>query len=281
MISRLLDFLNLTKPRVTLMVVLTALAGYVLAGSGRGIVFVWMAIGTGLVAGATGCLNQYLERKEDGLMKRTQRRPLPAGRINSVHALVFGVALAVIGSVILWWKVNTLACLLADFTLGGYLWGYTPLKKKHPIALWVGAVPGAMPPLIGWAAARGSLDVGAWCLFGIQFCWQIPHFLALAWLYREDYAAAGFRVVGRDDLTPDGVLRHMEWASWALLLASFTPTLAGLAGTRYLLVAGLAGLVFLRVVHQARRSLSGPDIRRVFTASLAYLPLLFLFLWVD
>lgn len=269
------DYLVLAKPRIMLMVVLTAWIGFGLAGGRPGWTLLWTLLGTGISACSTGALNQYLERGPDARMRRTRTRPLPSGRMEPSRALLFGAACGLLGPALLAWKVNAAASLLTAFTIASYVGVYTPLKSMTPQSTWVGAVSGAMPPLIGWAAARGGLDAAAWALFAIQFLWQIPHFLALFWLYREDYAAAGFRTMPVVDPGGRSTAAQIALHSFTLLPASLMPTLCGLAGRPYGLGAFALGTAYLGVGLRASWTLAPIDTRRLFLASLAYLPLLF------
>src|SRR5262245_24531827 len=188
------DYVSLTKPRVTLMVLITMLFGFYLGARGAvdwTLLFCALA-GTAMVAGGTSALNQYLERELDAKMLRTRHRPLPAGRIQPIRALAFGVLISSAGLLLLAWRVNPVTALLAGFTLTTYVFLYTPLKQKSHLSTLVGAIPGALPPVGGWTAARGEIGIEAWVLFAILFLWQLPHFLAIAWMYREDYARGGF-----------------------------------------------------------------------------------------
>jgi heme o synthase len=274
---RLADFLTLTKPEITFNVVLTALVGYLAAahGSVAALDLMRALLGTALVAGAASTLNQWAERGRDALMKRTFRRPLPAGRLTPRESLVFGLALGVAGTVYLALAVNPLASALASATALGYLLVYTPLKRVTSLATVVGAVPGAIPPLIGWAAARGRLDAGGWVLFLILFFWQMPHFLALAALYRKDYARAGFRVLPVEN--PDGAStgRQSVLYALALLLVSLLPAPLGMAGPLYFFGALALGGGF--VYYALRLALSPASHARaaaLFRYSLLYLPVL-------
>lgn len=269
------DYLQLSKPRIALMVVVTACLGFWLAG-GRDILrLFWTALGTALAACATGALNQVLEREADGRMRRTLSRPLPAGRLRTAHALVFGLACAAAGLALLALKVNAGSCALTALTILAYLLVYTPLKKVTPQSTWVGAVSGAMPPLIGWVAAHGALQAQAWALFAIQFLWQIPHFLSLFWMHREDYARAGFLVMPVVDPGGGSTACQIALHSFALLPASLMPTLCGLAGPAYGLGALVLGTAYLGLGLRTSWTLAQADMRRLFLASLAYLPLVF------
>jgi protoheme IX farnesyltransferase len=276
-------YLALAKPRITALVALCAAAGYALAGRGPldRTRLLWTMIGVALASASTGCLNQVLESDLDARMKRTSRRPIPAGEVSPAAAHALGLLWGAAGLALLAWKVNGVSCALTAFTLASYLLVYTPMKRFSPLSTWAGAVPGALPPVIGWTAAGGALDASAWALFGIQFLWQMPHFLALAWLYREDYAAGGYRVYSVTD--PSGA--ELSWqmaASAALLLGVSTlPFGLGLAGRAYLFTALALGGVFLVLSLAAARDLTRASARRVFLASLAYLPLVLAALVAD
>jgi protoheme IX farnesyltransferase len=271
-------YLQLTKPRITLMVVLMAALGFWMAGGRNSWLMFWTLLGTGLSSAAAGTLNQWLEIAEDSAMQRTRNRPLPRGAVLPRNALIFGIALAISGVALLAWQANTPAAILAALTLVLYVMIYTPLKRITPQSTWVGSAAGAIPPLIGWAAARGSLSAGAWVLFAIQFLWQIPHFLALFWLYREDYARAGFKVMPVVD--PGGRMTAIQIAvhSMALLIATMMPVLLGLTGMAYAVLAFIVGVGFLLLGMRASWTMSIVDSRRLFLGSLAYLPIVFVLL---
>ncbi len=268
-------YLTLTKPRISALVALTAAFGWAMAGGKATPAFYAMVAGVVLASGASGALNQYLERAEDALMRRTQNRPLPRGVVTPRAALVLGLSLSAAGPALVWAAGGPLAAGLTAGTIALYVLGYTPLKKVTPQTTWLGAAAGAAPPLIGWAAATGGLSMKAWALFGIQFLWQIPHFLALFWLYREDYARAGFRVM--PVVHPDGSTTAAQIAvhSFTLLPATLLPVLLGMAGLSYALPAFVVGVVFLGLGLRASWTLAPKDARRLFLASLAYLPLIF------
>ena len=223
-------FLELAKPRIALMSALTALAGYWLAGGRDWVQAGWLAAGTLLAACSTGTLNQCLEVGPDSRMELTRRRPLPEGRVSLARAAAFGIFCGAAGLWILFAGSGSLACALAFATLAGYVFAYTPLKLVTPQSTWIGAVCGAMPPLIGWAAATGSLSAAAWSLFAIQFLWQIPHFLALFWLHREDYIRAGFQVMPAIDQDGSATALQIAVHSLTLCLAGLLPLLIGMAG---------------------------------------------------
>lgn len=277
------DWAALAKPRITLLVSLCAAAGFVLAARGPldRARLAWTMLAVALASASTGCLNQVLERDLDARMKRTGRRPIPAGRVSPAGAHALGSLWGVLGLALLAWKVNALSCALTAFTLASYLLVYTPMKRFSPLSTWVGAIPGALPPVIGWTAAGGALDASAGALFAVQFLWQMPHFLALAWIYREDYARGGFRVSSVTD--PSGAETAWQVAATAglLLAASVLPFALGLAGYAYLFTAVAAGLLFFGLSLAAARELTLATTRRVFVASLVYLPLVLAALVAD
>ena len=272
--GRISDYVALTKPRITLMVVLTALFGYYLASSGP-TDFVKLAnllIGTALSCAGAGVLNMAMERRADGLMQRTRRRPIPAGRIPAATAVSFGGILATAGVSLLAVKVNVLTAGLSVATILLYLLVYTPLKSRTSLCTVVGAIPGALPPVMGWTAATGSLAPGAWALFGVLFFWQPPHFLAIAWLYREDYARAGYPMLPVLDPEGGSTARQVVLQTLALVLISLAPVSLGLAGGAYLAGAALLGFGFLAFGVAFAKVRSRERARRLFFASLAYLP---------
>src|SRR5438094_6529126 len=281
--STLSDYWTLTKPEVNLLVVASTLAGFDLGSRGPldWLRLVHTLMGTLLVASGTATLNQFLEREPDSRMRRTARRPLPAGRLAPECALYFGVLLSVAGAIELALAVNALASLLALLTLASYLLFYTPLKARTPLCTLVGAFPGAMPPLIGWAAARGSLSLEAWVLYAVLFLWQFPHFLGIAWMYREDYARAGYIMLPPKDVDGRFTGRELFVFTLALLPVSLIPVFLNQAGAIYCLGASLVGLAFLfcgaRLAHARSNALA----RRLVLASVIYLPLLFALMMVD
>jgi protoheme IX farnesyltransferase len=273
--ARLVDFVAITKPRLNVLVIATSAAGFYLA-SGAPIETAGLALtiaGTALVAGGASGINQVLERDVDARMERTCLRPLPDGRLQRGDALAFAAALSAAGLILLAATANVMAAAVALATLLTYAFVYTPLKRRTPLATVVGAVPGALPPLIGWAAVRGSLAPEAWTLFAIVFLWQMPHFLAIAWMYREDYARAGFPML--PVIEPDGLSTGRQAVLYAAVLvpASLMPTVVGLAGALYLWAAlALGTLLFVLAVAFARtRSLAAA--RWLFLGSITYLPL--------
>lgn len=277
------DFVELTKPRITMMVTLTALVGFLMASplGPRPTPLLACLLGTTLVAAGASCLNMLLERHTDALMQRTRNRPLPAGRLRPFDALSFGLALTVLGAGVLGWGAGLLPLAVALVTSGSYLLLYTPLKTRSSLNTLVGAIPGALPPVIGWSAASNALDPGAGVLFAILFLWQVPHFLAIAWIYREDYARGGLHMLPVVD--PEGRLtgRQAVANSLGLLLVSLTPTLAGMAGPLYLVGAVVLGLGLTLVSIGAAVARTPAAARRLFLASLVYLPALLTLLVLD
>jgi protoheme IX farnesyltransferase len=271
--SKLRDYYTLTKPEVNMLILMTTSAGYYLGSSGPlrvGRLLITL-MGTLLVASGTATLNQLMEKHYDAQMRRTANRPLVSGRLSSREACWFGLALSAVGGALLAASINLVSALLAIGTLLGYLLVYTPLKRKTPLCTLLGAVPGAMPTLIGWAAASGGVGRNAWLLFGVLFLWQFPHFLAIALLYREDYAVAGFRMLPRFDV--DGRFTKVEILVFAVLLVIVTMLpLASSSGAVYLLIMLAAGTFF--VYHTAKLARSGSRVLagRVVHASVIYLP---------
>jgi protoheme IX farnesyltransferase len=282
--TRALDYLELTKPRVAGLVLFTVAAGAWLADRGvpEPVFLFHILFGTALVAGGASALNQLLERHTDALMQRTESRPLAAGRLQPLEGLVFGLLLAIAGLTYLGIALHRpLAALVAGFALISYVFLYTPLKRKTSLNTLVGAVPGALPPVIGWTAVTGSVGAGAGILFLVLYLWQIPHFLAIARIYREDYARAGMPMLPVVDRKGDLTARQMVSYCLALIPVSLMPGLLGLAGLVYLMGALLLGLGFLGSALGFHRDHSIPQARRVLWASLVYLPILFILLLVD
>ncbi len=271
--GKLRDYYTLTKPEVNLLILMTTSAGYYLASRGPFRIggLLNTLIGTLLVASGTATLNQWLERVWDGQMHRTASRPLPSGRLSAREAFWFGTVLSIAGGLYLFLAVNALSALLAIATLLSYLLIYTPLKRKTPLCTLLGAFPGAAPALIGWAGAAASINRSAWFLFAILFLWQFPHFLAIALLYREDYARAGYRMLPRFDL--DSRFTRAEIFAFTLILVVTTMLpLAVHAGVIYWLAVSLAGCYLLYHVAKLMRSTSKSLARRVVHASVLYLP---------
>lgn len=268
------DYLELAKLRIVTMVVATCAIGFFFAGGSGFSLLTWTLLATALAAAACGALNQLIEHKRDALMRRTRTRPLPAGRLEPLNALIFGLVCAQISLAIFLWKVNILSAAITAVTIALYLLVYTPMKLLTPQSTWAGAAAGATGPLIGWAAVRSSLGPEAWALFAIQFLWQIPHFQAIFWLHREDYSRAGFRVAAVVD--PAGHLTAFTIAihSMALLGASLIPVFFGMTGPGYGLAALTLSSAFLALGLRASWTMAPIDARRLFLGSLLYLPLL-------
>jgi protoheme IX farnesyltransferase len=281
--SRWLDYFSLTKPRLNLLVLMTTLGGLYLArpsGVPLAVVAHTMA-GTALVAAGAAALNQVWERNTDRLMRRTRSRPLPAGRLHVAEGTWFGILLSAAGLLELAVAVNITAAWVAGVTLVSYVIFYTPLKTRTSLSTLVGAVPGALPPVIGWAAAAGTITLPAWVLFGIVFFWQMPHFLAIAWMHRDDYARAGIPLL--PVLEPDGRRTGRQALQYALALGpvSLMPVLVGLAGTPYAIAAVLLGAVMVWVAASFAQDRSSAKARRLFLYSILYLALLWTCLVVD
>ncbi len=280
---RPVDFLVLIKPRVVLMVLVTAAVGFYMGAVG-GLDLLRLfhtLLGTGLAAGGTIALNQYLERDGDALMERTRLRPLPAGRLDPTEALAFGVGITAGGLVYLALMVDAPSALVTAVTAGSYLFLYTPLKRRSTLCTFAGAISGALPPVIGWVAARGQFGAGAWILFAILFLWQIPHSLAIARVYREDYARAGICLL--PVVEPDGAStgRHVTSHCLALLAVGLLPTLVGIAGSLYFVAAFGLGAAFLGCGIALARSHSLEAARRLVFVSLVYLPAVLVLMAVD
>jgi protoheme IX farnesyltransferase len=277
------DLLALTKPRVVVMILVTTLVGYYvgLTGAPDYVRMVHLIVGTLLAAGGTLALNQYSERHVDALMERTRMRPLPDGRLQPLEALLFGAAITVLGVVYLAAFVGALSAAVTAVTAALYLFAYTPLKLRTALCTIVGAVPGALPPVTGWVAARDDLSLGAWILFGILFLWQLPHTLAIARLYRDDYARAGVRVLPVVDVNGSTTERQIVMGCLALLAVSLLPTLTGLTGGVYFTGALLLGVTFVVLGGWQALAPSTLSARRVLYASLLYLPALLALLAFD
>ncbi len=282
-LTRLASYLELTKPRLTALALLSVGAGFWLGSSGTLSLarFLHTLLGAALIGGGGNALNQWAERDVDALMRRTQSRPLPTGRVTPHDALWFGLMSALLGVLWLGWWVNPLCALLGLLTLVIYVGIYTPLKRRTALCTLVGAIPGALPPLIGWAGSRGALGLEAWMLFAILFLWQLPHFLAIVWMYREEYARAGFRMLPVVD--PDGAstARQMVLYGLALLPTSLLPTIQGLTGPIYFVGTMTVGLWFVGTAVWAARWRSCAVAHRLFLASVGYLPVVLLLMVLD
>ncbi len=280
--GRVEDLLELTKPRIVALVMATVAAGFYMASSATlsGLLLFHTLLGTALVSAGTNALNQVAERDVDALMRRTRNRPLPAGRLALAEAGFFAWSAGVGGIAYLAVFVNPLTAALAAVTLVTYVFVYTPLKRYTSLATLVGAVPGALPILGGWAAATGELTPGAWVLFGIVFLWQLPHFLALAWLFRDDYARAGMKMLSVVQ-GAEATFRQAVLYAVALLPLSLMPTMLGLGGAVYFVSAfGLSSWMIVAAVRVARCH-SGTAARRLFLTTVLYLPALLLVLVLD
>jgi protoheme IX farnesyltransferase len=277
------DLLGLTKSGITAMVALSAAAGMLVASTRPAPLALWLhtLLGTALVAAGASALNQVVERDYDALMRRTAGRPIPAGRLHPDLALLCGVVLALLGLGQLALGANLLAALLAAGTLAGYVFVYTPFKRVSSLATVVGAVPGAVPPLIGWAAVRGDLPAPAWLLFALLFFWQMPHFLAIAWLYRADYARGGFPMLSVAD--PEGLRTSRQALLYcaALLPVSLLPSAFGLAGAVYFAGALLAGIWFFVAAVLFALDRNPVSARRLMLVSVFYLPVVLAALAAD
>ena len=270
------DYVQLTKPRLNLLVVLTTLAGYYL-GMEEGSPLarlVHTVLGTTLVAGGASVLNQVWEKETDRLMRRTRTRPLPAARLAPTPAFWFGMALSALGLAELWFFANPLSSIVAFLTVLSYVVVYTPMKLKSSLSTIVGAVPGALPPLIGWAAATDTLSLAGWSLFGIVFFWQMPHFLAIAWMHRDDYAKAGMPLLPVIEPSGRSTGRQAVLYAAATIPVSLLPTLLGLAGPRYLITAIVLGAMVLWLSFEFAATRTHVAARRLFFATIIYLPLI-------
>lgn len=288
--SRVKDFISLTKPEVMFLVVVATGVGCVMAAKSLNLLTLMHAlIGTALVAGGTAALNHYIERATDSLMRRTARRPLPSGRLKPNEVLMFGIGLSLKGIVYLAFTLNLLTALIGLAALLSYLLLYTPLKRRSRLCTLVGAFPGAAPVLMGWAAVRGDLGAEAWVLFAILFLWQFPHFLAIGWMYREDYDRAGLLMIPDvkegpnvdPDVSEDSgrmTFSLIRRTAQALVVVSFLPVLMGMTSGVYLCSALLLGLGLLYVVNGATSDRSGVAAKHLLHATVIYLPLLFIFL---
>jgi len=284
--SRVAAYLSLTKPRLVLLVLGTVAVGFFLGG--RGSVhpgtFATLAatlLGTSLVAGGAGALNQWLERARDAQMRRTANRALPGGRLTPSEAAIFGGFLVFLGTALLLVGANLLAALIALVTFLLYVFVYTPLKPWTTLNTVVGAVPGALPPLIGWGAATGRLGLEAWSLFLIVFLWQFPHFLAIAWIYRDDYRRAGFRMLTGGDARGARTSRQAVSYALALVPVGLLPAAIGLAGPLYFAGALFLGLVYLGDAFQFWLEVSEARARRLLLTSFAYLPAILILLLLN
>lgn len=281
--GRAAAFVSLTKPRIVAMVLVTVGVGFLLGArkSAHPATFSLTLVGTALVAAGASVLNQWMERARDARMRRTANRALPRGLVGPAEAAAFGIALGTVGTIILVVGANLLAGAVALATLLLYVLVYTPLKPRTTLNTAVGAIPGALPPVIGWAGATGTVGIEAFALFLIVFLWQFPHFLAIAWLYREDYARGGMRMLPGVD--PDGALTGRQAATYALALipAALLPAVIGLAGSLYFAGSLALGIYYLDSSIRFWAGVSDPSARRLLRASFLYLPALLLLLVLN
>jgi protoheme IX farnesyltransferase len=270
------DLAELVKARLTALVLLTTAVGFYLGLRGpmdyRALLHVFF--GTAAAAAGAAALNQWWEWQLDALMHRTRTRPVPAGRMRPVIAFVVGAFLSVFGVAYLWFACNGLTAILAALTVAIYIFAYTPLKRVSTFNTLVGAVPGALPPVIGWTAARGTLDAGAWSLFAIVFLWQLPHFFAIAWMYRDDYARAGFQMIASDDPTGERSASQSVFFCILLLVLAGLPGFVGIVNFMYVPVELALGGAFIVVAMRFLRTRKRADARLLFFTSIIYLPLL-------
>ncbi len=277
------EFLSLTKPRLTSLVLFTTLVGFYAGtpGSIQVQLLVHTLIGTALIAGGSTAFNMYRERDLDALMKRTALRPLAAGKLSSGHALLFALAISAGGFAGLYIFVNHLTSFLSAVIFASYIFLYTPLKTKTWLCTFVGAVPGALPVVMGWTAARSSLSPSAWILFAIVFLWQIPHFHAIGWMHRDDYARAGLPMLSVIDAGGDRISRQILLSVAVLIAITILPFFFNLAGSAYLAGAAILGLIFLGFAAYFARKRNPGSARKLFIASAIYLPALFILLMID
>jgi protoheme IX farnesyltransferase len=274
--SRANAYVALTKPDVSFLVLMTTAAGYIMGTHGplSWLHLIQTVFATLLVAAGTATLNHYVERESDRYMRRTASRPLPSGQLKPSEALWFGVILVVAGAIDLYFTAGLLACALGVLTCLSYLLAYTPLKKRTVWATFVGAFPGAVPPMIGWVAATGSLDSGAWLLFAILFLWQFPHFHAIAWMYREDYARAGIQMLPVVDREGTRTFRQIILTAVALVGVSLLPAVTGLAGARYFFGALVVSTALVQVCVWAARTKTNVRAKWLMHATVLHIPLL-------
>lgn len=276
-------FYDLTKPGITRLVLVTTAAGFYLAtrGSIDFLLFFNTLVATGLVASGTNALNQWAERKQDAQMRRTASRPIPSGRLTGREAFGFAWGIAIVGLLYLYLAVNVTTAIVVAASLSSYVFVYTPLKRKTWLATPIGAVPGALPILAGWTASGEPITAAAWALFALMFAWQMPHFYALAWIFREDYRRAGFRMLTVIDGTGVRAARHTLMFTAALIPISILPTLLGVSGDIYMAGAVALGVGFLLLTTGMVRTPNERVARRIFTGSIVYLPIILLLMVID
>lgn len=276
-------YLSMTKPGIMMMVLLTTGLGFYFADRSfsRPFDLIWTLLGSALTCGGATVLNQYLERDQDALMQRTKKRPIPMGIISPAQAFAFGISLILFGLLVLCWKVNLLTGFLSLLTCFLYVLVYTPMKRLSWLNTTIGAIPGAIPPLGGWAAATGHLDPGAWVLFLILFTWQHPHFYAIAWMYKEDYKQAGFKMLPVVHPEAKFTVFHITAFSFLLTAFSLMPSLMGMSGKLYFWGALVLGTGILYTAHLFSKSHSVADARKLLGATIAYLPLLLMLIVIE
>lgn len=277
------DYIELTKPRIVTLVLVTATIGYYLGGQGiqSYMTLFFLIFGVALVCAGSAALNHYLERDQDQKMSRTKKRPLPAGRIDPAKAFIFGIGLILLGIFVLYIRVNVLTAFLSLLTAFLYVLIYTPLKQVSWLNTTIGAFPGAMPPLGGWAAATGTLDFDAGVLFLILFIWQHPHFYAIAWMFKDDYKKAGFKMLPCVEIEGKNMFKQIHYYSLLLIPVSLIPTLTGLSGAIYFAGALVSGIGLLWVSEMFIKSHSIVDARRLLKATVIYLPILLTLIVID
>jgi protoheme IX farnesyltransferase len=270
------DLVELVKARLTLLVLVTTAVGFYLGAEGpvNFAALLHTVFGTAAAAAGAAALNQWWEHNLDALMQRTRSRPVPAGRMRPRDAVILGSALSIFGVAYLAFVCNALSAALGAITIIIYIFAYTPLKRVSTFNTALGAVPGALPPMIGWAAARGTLNAGAWMLFAILFFWQLPHFFAIGWMYRDDYARAGFQMISSDDRTGERSASQSVFFCMLLFIVAGLPAFLGIATVFYLLAELILGAVFVAVAMRFLKTRARADARRLFIASIIYLPLL-------
>jgi len=276
-------YLSMTKPGILMMVLVTTALGYYFADQGfhQPLVLLWTLLGSAFSCGGATVLNQYLERDVDALMQRTKRRPIPMGIISPAEALGFGTVLILMGLIILCSKVNLLTGFLSLLTCFLYVLVYTPMKRLSWLNTTIGAIPGAIPPLGGWAAATNHLDLGGWVLFLIMFTWQHPHFYAIAWIYKEDYKNAGFKMLPVVHSDAKFTISQIIAFSFFLIIFSLMPSMLGMSGKIYFWGALVLGVVILYTAFLFQRNQSTLNAKKVLGATIAYLPLLLALIIVD
>ena len=270
------DFAELVKARLTLLVLLTTAVGFYLGANSpiNYAALFHVVFGTAAAAAGAAALNQWWEYRLDALMHRTKTRPVPAGRMRPLEAFILGLALSILGVIYLAIACNILSALLASITIAIYIFAYTPLKRTSTANTAVGAIPGALPPVIGWAAARGRLDLEAWSLFTIMVLWQLPHFFAIAWMYRDDYSRAGFRMISSDDQTGERSASQSVFFCILLLIVAGLPAFLGMVTMLYLPAELFLGGLFVAVAMRFLRMRTAISARALFIMSIIYLPLL-------